>query len=83
MRPPGSIPRWRGLCAVWEPARVRQGRGLVAARDEKVDEAAADAYIAQREFSISIQLHQGAGSCVFWTTDLTHEYIHINADYST
>ena len=38
---------------------------------------------AQREFSISIQLHQGSGSCVFWTTDLTHEYIHINADYST
>jgi glutamate N-acetyltransferase/amino-acid N-acetyltransferase len=33
-------------------------------------------------------LHQhpappGPGSCVFWTTDLTVEYIHINADYST
>jgi glutamate N-acetyltransferase / amino-acid N-acetyltransferase len=47
------------------------------------DETAAHAYISQREFSISIQLHQGSGSCVFWTTDLTHEYIHINADYST
>jgi glutamate N-acetyltransferase/amino-acid N-acetyltransferase len=47
------------------------------------DEAAAHAYISQEEFSISIELHQGEGSCVFWTTDLTHEYIHINADYST
>ncbi len=47
------------------------------------DEAAAHAYISQREFSISIQLHQGSGSCVFWTTDLTHEYVSINADYST
>jgi glutamate N-acetyltransferase/amino-acid N-acetyltransferase len=47
------------------------------------DEAAAHAYISQREFSISIDLHQGSGSCVFWTTDLTHEYIHINADYSS
>lgn len=47
------------------------------------DESAAHAYIAQPEFSISIQLHQGTGSCVFWTTDLTHEYIRINADYST
>lgn len=47
------------------------------------DEAAAHAYISQAEFSISIQLHQGTGACVFWTTDLTHEYIHINADYST
>ncbi len=47
------------------------------------NQAAAHDYISQREFSISIQLHQGTGSCVFWTTDLTHEYIHINADYST
>jgi glutamate N-acetyltransferase / amino-acid N-acetyltransferase len=52
-------------------------------RAAEFDEAAAHAYISQREFSISIQLHQGTGSCVFWTTDLTHEYIHINADYST
>ena len=47
------------------------------------DEAAAHAYISQREFSISIQLNQGRGSCLFWTTDLTHEYIRINADYSS
>jgi glutamate N-acetyltransferase/amino-acid N-acetyltransferase len=47
------------------------------------DEAAAHSYIAQAEFSINIQLHQGHGSCVFWTTDLTVEYININADYST
>ncbi len=47
------------------------------------DEAAAHAYLNQDEFSISIDLHQGQGSCVFWTTDLTAEYIHINADYST
>lgn len=52
-------------------------------RAPEYNEAAAHAYISQREFSISIQLHQGSGSCVFWTTDLTHEYIHINADYST
>ncbi len=47
------------------------------------DEAAAHDYIAKPEFSIAIQLHQGPGSCIFWTTDLTHEYIHINADYSS
>jgi len=52
-------------------------------RAAEFDEAAAHAYITQREFSITIQLHQGQGSCVFWTTDLTVEYIHINADYST
>jgi glutamate N-acetyltransferase / amino-acid N-acetyltransferase len=47
------------------------------------DEAAAHAYIQQPEFSISIDLHQGPGTCKFWTTDLTHEYIRINADYTT
>ena len=52
-------------------------------RAPEFDEQAAHAYIAQPEFSISIQLHQGSGSCVFWTTDLTHEYVSINADYST
>jgi glutamate N-acetyltransferase/amino-acid N-acetyltransferase len=52
-------------------------------RAAEFDEVTAHAYISQPEFSISIQLNQGSGSCVFWTTDLTHQYIHINADYST
>ena len=52
-------------------------------RAPEFDESAAHAHILQPEFSITIQLHQGTGSCVFWTTDLTVEYVHINADYST
>jgi len=52
-------------------------------RAEEFDEKAANAYISQHEFSIRIELHQGDGSCVFWTTDLTHEYVSINADYSS
>ncbi len=52
-------------------------------RAAEFDEAAAHAYLRQEEFSISIDLNQGPGSCVFWTTDLTAEYVHINADYSS
>jgi glutamate N-acetyltransferase/amino-acid N-acetyltransferase len=52
-------------------------------RAEEFEEKTANAYISQAEFSIRIELHQGVGSCVFWTTDLTHEYVSINADYST
>lgn len=52
-------------------------------RAEEFDEAAAHAYLQQAEFSITIQLNQGEGKCTFWTTDLTAEYVHINADYST
>jgi glutamate N-acetyltransferase/amino-acid N-acetyltransferase len=52
-------------------------------RAAEFDEAAAHAYITQPEYSITIHLHQGTGHCRFWTTDLTHEYIRINADYTT
>ncbi|MGA8090447.1 MAG: bifunctional glutamate N-acetyltransferase/amino-acid acetyltransferase ArgJ [Terracidiphilus sp.] len=52
-------------------------------RATEYDENAAHAYIQQPEFSVAIHLHQGSGSCTFWTTDLTHEYIRINADYTT
>jgi len=52
-------------------------------RAAEFDEVAAHAYLKQPEFTISIDLHQGNGMCRFWTTDLTHEYIRINADYTT
>ena len=52
-------------------------------RAPEYDEAAAHKYLEQAEFSIAIDLHVGQGECTFWTTDLTTEYIHINADYST
>ncbi|HEU5351979.1 MAG TPA: bifunctional glutamate N-acetyltransferase/amino-acid acetyltransferase ArgJ [Terracidiphilus sp.] len=53
------------------------------ARAVELDEAAAHEFLKQPEFALTIQLNQGSGSCVFWTTDLTHDYIRINADYST
>ncbi len=52
-------------------------------RATEFDEAAAHEYLKQKEYAIDINLHQGKGKCVFWTTDLTAEYVHINADYST
>jgi glutamate N-acetyltransferase/amino-acid N-acetyltransferase len=52
-------------------------------RAAEMDLAAAHEYLRQPEFSITIELHQGPGSCVFWTTDLTAEYVRINADYAT
>jgi glutamate N-acetyltransferase/amino-acid N-acetyltransferase len=91
----GSDPNWGRLAAAIgysgaeiDPDRIDIWFGELricrdGGRAAEFDEAAAHAYVAQREFSITIQLHQGQGSCVFWTTDLTVEYIHINADYST
>jgi glutamate N-acetyltransferase / amino-acid N-acetyltransferase len=91
----GSDPNWGRLVAAIgysgaeiDPNRIDIRFGdLQICRDggraAEFDETAAHDYIAQAEFSINIQLHQGSGSCVFWTTDLTVEYIRINADYST
>jgi glutamate N-acetyltransferase/amino-acid N-acetyltransferase len=91
----GSDPNWGRLMAAIgysgaqiDPERINILFGeQVICRDggraAEFDENAAHAYIAQPEFSVTIQLHQGTGSCVFWTTDLTHEYVSINADYST
>lgn len=91
----GCDPNWGRLAAAigYSGAQVDPNRfditfGVLpicrdGGRAAEFDEAAAHTYISQREFSISIDLHQGMGSCVFWTTDLTNEYVHINADYST
>ena len=49
----------------------------------RYDEAAAHQYLTQRDFTIHVDLGLGSGACRFWTTDLTTEYIRINADYST
>ena len=91
----GSDPNWGRLAAAIgysgatiDPERIDIWFGKLSicrdgGRAAEFDEAAAHAYIAQSEFSITIQLHQGAGSCIFWTTDLTAEYVRINADYSS
>lgn len=38
---------------------------------------------AERETRIRLVLNHGSGSIRFWTCDLTAEYIHLNADYTT
>ncbi len=36
-----------------------------------------------REYTIALDLGQASGRCRFTTCDLTHEYVSINADYSS
>ena len=54
--------------------------GLLAAN---YDEAAAAAVMAQPEFSIQVDLGRGGRRETVWTSDLSHEYIRINAEYRT
>ena len=39
------------------------------------------AVLAQDEFSVKVNLGRGKGKATIWTTDLSHEYIRINAEY--
>jgi glutamate N-acetyltransferase/amino-acid N-acetyltransferase len=74
--------------AVFQPERVRIWVGAepvfaYGVRAAKFDEAAAHAAMIQSEYTITIDLGEGDGACRFLTCDLTVEYVHINADYSS
>ena len=58
--------------------QVCRGGGAV-----KFDEAAAHGYMSQPKYSIRVKVGKGRGSARMLTCDLTDEYVHINADYST
>ncbi len=47
------------------------------------DGAQAHSDLSQHDCTVRVQLHRGQGKVLFQTTDLTAEYVRINADYST
>ena len=47
------------------------------------DEATAHAELSQASCEVRVKLRRGRAKVRFLTTDLTAEYVHINADYST
>ncbi|MDX1413457.1 MAG: bifunctional glutamate N-acetyltransferase/amino-acid acetyltransferase ArgJ [Candidatus Promineifilaceae bacterium] len=46
-------------------------------------EVDASKIFSEPEFKIWLDLGNGAGASTIWTSDLTHEYVSINADYRT
>ncbi len=91
----GSDPNWGRLMAAtgYSGAEVDPERIAIWLGDQQIcinggrvpdfDEQRAHTYLKDREFTIRIALGTGQGQCRFWTTDLTAEYVRINADYST
>lgn len=91
----GNDPNWgRILAAIGyagveiDPATIGLWFGdqeicIHGGRSPSFDEKAAHEYIRQPEFTVRVDLGIGAGKCRFWTTDLTAEYVRINADYSS
>jgi glutamate N-acetyltransferase/amino-acid N-acetyltransferase len=91
----GCDPNWgRILAAIGyagvaiDPARIHLSFGELAiceggSLSPHFDEAAAHEYLKQRALTVHVDLGLGGGTCRFWTTDLTAEYVRINSDYST
>ena len=90
----GEDPNWgRIACAAgyagvdYDPARLcvwLDGVRVMAAgtaADFEEDDAAA--VMQQPDFTIRMRVGDGPGRCTFWTSDLSHEYVTINADYRT
>ncbi len=91
----GADPNWGRLLSTIGSSGVAVDPGRVAitlnslpvceqgSRAPSFDEAAVHAAMTGRHFTIAVELGLGSGACRFWTTDLTTEYVHINADYSS
>jgi glutamate N-acetyltransferase / amino-acid N-acetyltransferase len=90
----GADPNWgRILAAIGrsgiplEPGRISIFIGNQAVCRNGVassfDEKLAHETMAKPECTVTVRLRRGNASVVFMTTDLTAEYVRINADYST
>ncbi|XKF14543.1 bifunctional glutamate N-acetyltransferase/amino-acid acetyltransferase ArgJ [Halomonas sp. BLK-85] len=66
----------RVVIALDEVRLVEQG-----GRAPSYSEAAGSAVMAREEITIRIDLDRGEESATVWTTDLSHDYVSINADY--
>jgi glutamate N-acetyltransferase/amino-acid N-acetyltransferase len=49
----------------------------------KFKENKVHAYLQDGVIDVRVALNQGKQAATFWTCDLTAEYVHINADYTT
>ena len=90
----GSDPNWgRIICAVgYSGAEVDQSRvdisvGNVAlmidGEIQPFDAVEASAQLAGPDVSMGVNLHLGDAEALAWGCDLSEEYVHINADYTT
>jgi glutamate N-acetyltransferase/amino-acid N-acetyltransferase len=89
-------PNWGRLCmaigragvADLDAARVDVYLGELCVvrgglKDSKYEETAGARVMALDEFEIRVELGRGSADAVIWTSDLSYEYVRINAEYRT
>jgi glutamate N-acetyltransferase/amino-acid N-acetyltransferase len=64
---------------IWIARQKVFGQGVV----QKFNEMEAHRALSHPSCDVRVRLGRGKSSILFYTTDLTAEYVHINADYST
>ena len=91
----GADPNWGRIVSAagyagvhFDPAKVTLHLNglLLYERGAPVDfnaEAASQSIAASRDTSVVLLLEEGTAAARFWTTDLTAEYVRLNADYRT
>lgn len=90
----GADPNWGRILAAagYSGAAIDPRRVNIFIGDQQVcrggqafafNEAEAHRYLSQVCCDVRVQLGHGRAQVRFYTTDLTAEYVHINADYST
>jgi glutamate N-acetyltransferase/amino-acid N-acetyltransferase len=90
----GEDPNWgRIACAAgysgadFDPTRLRLWLGSLqvvdGGRATAYREAEAAAIMQEKDITVRLSLGDGPGAAVFWTSDLSHDYVSINADYRT
>ena len=67
-----------GMITLWLDDLVVAEGGCIST---EYSEEKGAAVLAQDEFSVKVNLGRGEGKATIWTTDLSHEYIRINAEY--
>ncbi len=79
-----GVPFEQERIALWIGNPGKQALQLIAqGTPNGYAEADAAAIFAEPELNIRLDLGQGPGQAIMWTTDLTHDYVTINADYRT
>ncbi len=90
----GADPNWGRILAACGNAGVRLdprkvdifiGEQKVCSKGQACafDEAKAHEHLSQSDCDVGVHLGRGSATLRFYTTDLTTEYVKINADYST
>jgi len=90
----GQDPNWGRIAAAagYSGVKFEPGRMSIWLDDVQVmergmptgfEEEEAAAVMQQPEFKVRVDCGGGSGEAVFWTSDLSHKYVEINADYRT